>query len=131
MFVAQKLEEFGLKKLGEQLSELVKKLHIELKVFKSNDMILNDVFDELVSDLQVISRVKTPVSEITRNNLIRMNDEYLDYVICSLNQSYSCNTIMVDDTSLQLFLSCLIVYQFRKIRQKVKLCIEHGEQELD
>lgn len=48
-------------------------------------MILNDVFDELVSDLQVISRVKTPVSEITRNNLIRMNDEYLDYVICSLN----------------------------------------------
>ena len=112
-FIAQKLQELGMTQLSEQLLAVIQKLHIESKVFSLGAINHDCVFDESVADLQEITNVHDRVSVQTRDNLIKMNDEFLESVDRRLHQSYSCNTIMVDDHGLQLFESCLIVQLLR------------------
>ena len=115
-FIAQKLQEFGMTQLSEQLRALVQKLQIETKIFQIADIGPDSVFDESVADLQEISGAIDKVSAPTRENLIKMNDEFLESIDRSLHLSYSCNTILVDDHGTQIFESCLIVHLFRQIR---------------
>ncbi len=43
------------------------------------------VFDESIVDLQVIAKTVEKVSELTKNNLIKMNDEFLESIDRSLH----------------------------------------------
>ena len=60
---------------------------------------IDDVFDESVSDMQQIANIWLSVTEFTKQNLIKMNDKFLEMVDHALHKSYSSNTILVDEYS--------------------------------
>lgn len=93
-------------------------------MFSLNSLSTDCVFDESVADLQLITKSIVKVSETTKNNLIKMNDEFLESVNRNLHKSYSCNTILVDDHGFSLFENCMIVQLFRRIRLSVQTCIQ-------
>ncbi len=71
------------------------------------------------------------MAESTKDNLVSMNNDFLEMVDHGLQLSYSCNTILVDDHGFLLFENCLIVYLLRRIRESAQRFLQQGKAELD